>query len=160
MNRLDLLRATPLFRGCSEQALEALDRIATDRTFDDGRIVLSHGEEARDLMILASGAIQLELPLTILGESRSIPFEAKARGDVIGWSALVPPHRFTLSARVSGEASVVVLARAELAALLEADPGLGFQVMKNLASIVGQRLHLTQEMWSSEIQRSLQERYR
>jgi len=160
MNRLDLLRATPLFRDCSEQALEALDRIATDRTFDDGRVILSHGEEARDLMILASGAIQLELPLTILGESRSIPFEAKTRGDVIGWSALVPPYRFTLSARVSGEASVMLFPRAELTDWLEADPGQGFQVMKNLASIIGQRLHLTQEMWSREIQRSLHDRYR
>ena len=160
MNRLDLLRETPLFRGCSEQALAALDRVATDRVFSDGRVVLAHGEEARDLMILASGAIQLELPLTILGESRSIPFEAKARGDAIGWSALVPPYRFTLSARVSGEASVVVLPRAELAALIESDPGLGLQVMKNLAAIIGQRLQIAQEMWSREIQRSLQDRYR
>ncbi|MHC4082461.1 MAG: cyclic nucleotide-binding domain-containing protein [Planctomycetota bacterium] len=141
MNRLDLLRETPLFHGCGEQALAALDGIATDRAFGDGQVVLSHGEEARDLMILDSGAIQLELPLTILGEARSIPFETKTRGDAIGWSALVPPYRFTLSARVSGEAGVVV-------------------VMRNLASIVGQRLHLTQEMWSREIQRSLQDRYR
>ncbi|MHC4142916.1 MAG: Crp/Fnr family transcriptional regulator [Planctomycetota bacterium] len=160
MNRLDLLRATPLLRDCSELDLEALDRIATDRTFGDGRIVLSHGEEAHDLMILASGAIELELPIAILGESRSIPFETKTRGDVIGWSALVPPHRFTLSARVVGEASVVVFPRSELAALLDADPRLGMQVMKNLASIAGQRLHGTQEMWAREIQRSLQERYR
>ncbi|MHC4219318.1 MAG: Crp/Fnr family transcriptional regulator [Planctomycetota bacterium] len=160
MNRLDLLRVTPLFRDCGEQALEDLDRIAADRMFSDGRIVLSHGEEARDLMILTSGEIQLELPITILGESRSIPFETKTRGDVIGWSALVPPYRFTLSARVSGEASVMVFPRAELTARLEADPGLGFQVLKNLASIIGQRLHLTQEMWSREIQRSLHERYR
>ncbi|MHC4785334.1 MAG: Crp/Fnr family transcriptional regulator [Planctomycetota bacterium] len=160
MNRLDLLRETPLFHGCGEQALAALDGIATDRAFGDGQVVLSHGEEARDLMILDSGAIQLELPLTILGEARSIPFETKTRGDAIGWSALVPPYRFTLSARVSGEAGVVVFPRSELAALLDGDPGLGLRVMRNLASIVGQRLHLTQEMWSREIQRSLQDRYR
>jgi hypothetical protein len=54
----------------------------------------------------------------------------------------------------------VVFPREELAALLDADSRLGLQVMRNLASIVGQRLHLTQEMWSREIQRSLQERYR
>jgi CRP-like cAMP-binding protein len=160
MNRLDLLRESPLFRGCSEEALAALDRIATDRAFSDGRIVLAHGEEARDLMILATGTIQLELPLRILGESMSIPFEAKSRGDVIGWSALVPPHRFTLSARVSGEASVVVLPREELSALLAADPKLGLQIMRNLATIIGQRLHQAQAMWSREIQRGLQERYR
>ena len=160
MNRLDLLRATPLFRDCSEQALTALDRIAADRVFGDGQIVLAHGDEARELMILASGAIQLEFPVAILGESRSIPFETKRRGEVVGWSALVPPYRFTLSARVSGEAGVVVLPRAELAELFEADLGLGFLVMKNLASIIGQRLHVTQEMWAREIQRSLQERYR
>jgi hypothetical protein len=54
----------------------------------------------------------------------------------------------------------VAFPRGELAALLDTDPSLGLQVMRNLASIVGQRLHLTQEMWSREIQRSLQERYR
>ena len=136
-----------------------MGHIAQDRDFEDGKLLFSQGDEAQDLMVVASGKVQLELPVSILGNRRNIPFEIKKSGDVVGWSALVPPHQFTLSARISGGASVVAFPRSELTALLCSDPELGFRVMRNLAIIVGQRLHQTQMMWAHEVQRSLDDRY-
>jgi len=160
MSQLDLPRDAVLFSGCTEQDLVHLTGIAQNREFNDGEILFSQGDEARDLMVLVSGKVRLELPVSILGKSRNIAFETTGPGDVVGWSALVPPYRFTLSARVSGEASIVAFPREKLGALCDTHPELGFRITKNLAAIVGRRLHTTQEMWSREVQRSLDERYR
>ena len=160
MSRLDLLRDTRLFSGCREEELKRLEAIGQDRVFPAGEPLFSLDEEARELMVVASGKLQLELPVSILGEARSVAFETKGRGDVVGWSSLVPPHRFTLTARARTEVSVLAFGRRELTGLFEDDPGLGFRAMTNLASIVGRRFHHTQEMWAREVQRSLDERYR
>lgn len=160
MNQVDLLRETMLFSGCPEQDLNSLREIAQQRDFGDGEMLFSRGDEARVLMVAASGTIQLELPVSILGDSKNIPFETKKRGEVVGWSAFVPPYRFTLSARACGRVSVVAFAQAELTTLFDSEPALGLRVLKNLTSIVGERLHHTQAMWAREVQRSLDERYR
>lgn len=160
MNTINVLRDTRLFADCTEEELIHLASVAQDREYADGEMLFSLGQEATNLMVVAAGRIQLEMPVSILGESKNIAFEAEERGQVVGWSALVPPHRFTLSARVSGGATVVSLPRDDLNVLFESDPHLGFRVTRNLATIVGQRLHHTQEMWAREVQRSLDERYR
>jgi CRP-like cAMP-binding protein len=160
MTQLDLLRASRLFSDCDDQELARLEGIASHREFPDGEVILSHGIEAQELLVIASGEIQLQLPVSILGVSKSIAFETKRRGEVVGWSALVHPYRFTLAARANGQVDVMALPRAGLLPLFESDSGLGFRVMRNLASLVGERLRCTQEMWTREIQRSLDEHYR
>ncbi|MHC4608774.1 MAG: cyclic nucleotide-binding domain-containing protein [Planctomycetota bacterium] len=135
MTQLDLLRASRLFSECDDQELARLMGIASYREFPDGEVILSHGIEAQELLVIASGEIQLQLPISILGV-------------------------FTLAARANGRVGVMALPRADLLPLFESDSGLGFRVMRNLASIVGERLRCTQEMWSREIQRSLDEHYR
>jgi CRP-like cAMP-binding protein len=160
MSRLDVFRSSPLFADCTEQELAKLDRMASEREFGAEEFVFAQGSVAQELIVVAAGEIQLELPVSILGESKSIAFEAKTRGEVVGWSALVPPHRYTLTARASREARVVVLPAAELTALFHAEPELGFRMMKNFAAIVAERLQHMQSMWLQEIQRNLDERYR
>lgn len=160
MTRIDLLQDTRLFAGCTDQDLALLGNIAEERTCKGDEPLFSQGEEARALMIIASGKIELEVPVSIFGELKNLAFETKGRGDVVGWSALVPPYRFTLSGRASDGTSVVAFPRADLIALFESDPGLGFRLMRNIASIVAHRLQHTQVMWAREIQRALDERYR
>lgn len=160
MTSMDRVRESRLFGECEESDLAPLAGIARSRDYADGEKVFSHGDEARELMVVAAGRIQLELPLSILGESKNIPFEVKQRGEVVGWSALVSPFRFTLSGRASGGASVIAFTRSDLVSLFEANPRLGYCVMRNLASITSERLHHTQLMWAREVQRNLDERYR
>lgn len=160
MPEIDLLTTSVLFQGCDDEQRASLVAISEAREYANGQIILAHGDEAREVMIIAAGFIRLEMPLSILGEARAIPFEEKMRGDVVGWSALVPPYRFTLSARAHGAAAVLSLGRTELHELFDRDAVLARRVMSNLASIIGQRLHHTQEMWVTEVQRSLDGRYR
>jgi CRP-like cAMP-binding protein len=160
MNRTDLLRESRLFRDCTEPELARLADMAVDHEFEDGHALFTLGEQARDVMVIASGEVQLEFPLRIFDAIRSIAFETKGRSEVVGWSALAPPYLFTLSGRVKGGVSLLAIAQSDLTALFESEPSLGLRVMKNVAAIASQRLQHTQVLWADEVQRTLNERYR
>jgi CRP-like cAMP-binding protein len=160
MIHVDQLRHVFPFAECSEQHLHLLADLAERREFKDGEPLFLRGEEALALMVVLSGQIQLELPVTILGESRNIAFEGEGPGCVVGWSSLVPPYCFTLSARAKGHALMAALPRDKLLALFEQAPELGYRIMKNVAVVIGRRLHHTLELWAREVQRGLDERYR
>lgn len=79
--------------------------------------------------------------------------EERLPGQMVGWSSLIPPHRFTLQAVAAVDTELLVLpGRALLDFLLE-NPSVGYSVVSNLAQIVGQRLALFQTMWIRELQR-------
>ncbi len=157
---LDLLREATIFSGCTEQDLNRLRQIAVTREFQDGARIFSQGQEARELMVISSGNVQLELSVSVLGEERNITFETKNRGNIVGWSSLASTSRFTLSGRAVGRTTVAAFGRRELESLFDSDPPFGLQVMKNALSVVRLRLERTHRMWIQEIQRSLDEHYR
>lgn len=160
MVNIDSLRDSVLFSGCAEQDLKRLGEIAQTREYEDRQLLFALGEEATELMVISSGAVQLELPVSVLGHVRNIAFETKGRGDVVGWSALVPPNESTLNGRAVGKTTVVAFAKEELNAAFDADSGFGCRILKNLLSIVRLRLERTHTMWVHEIQESVEERYR
>ncbi len=160
LSAVEVLRKAPLFGECSADELTRLAALVGDRALADGELIFQQGDPARELMLVAAGEIHLEMPVTILGQSRSLRFDTKKRGEIVGWSALVPPYRYTLSARAGGAATLATLPARDLAVLFDADPLLGFHIMRRLAALVAQRLELTRSLWVREIQRNLEERYR
>lgn len=81
--------------------------------------------------------------------------EERLPGQMVGWSGLVPPHRFTLNATAPLETELLALPRGALLAHFAAWPAVGYVVNQNLARIVGQRLQVLQAMWLREMQRGL-----
>jgi CRP-like cAMP-binding protein len=101
------------------------------------------------------GRIALSLPMTVGGRTRDMLVEERGPGQTVGWSALIPPHRFTLHASASLDTGVLTLSRAALEAHLEAHAAIGYRVARNVAAVVGQRLEVVQAMWLREMQRRL-----
>jgi CRP-like cAMP-binding protein len=76
----------------------------------------------------------------------------------VGWSALIPPYRFTLTASVPLETEVIALPRDVLREYFAASPEAGYKVALNLAVVIGHRLQLFQTMWMREMQRTVEVR--
>jgi len=93
------------------------------------------------------------LPMRVLDREESVLVEERGTGQALGWSALTPPHRFTLTATALVETEVLALPRTALFALFEARPHVGYIVARNVAAIIGQRLEIFQAMWLREMQR-------
>jgi CRP-like cAMP-binding protein len=86
---------------------------------------------------------------------KDVPVESAAAGKALGWSALVRPYRFTLSARAAEPAEAIGFPRPELQQLFGAQPELGNRFLANLSELVGLRLLTFQALWVRELQRAL-----
>lgn len=123
-----------------------------------GQPLVSLGGEADAIYLVASGLVRLMVPLNVQGKTEDVFMEEQGRGEAVGWSALVAPYRFTLNARAAIDSEVIRLERKDLEALFERERSIGFKVMTNLATMVGQRLHKVQAMWVRSIQQAVDAR--
>lgn len=88
--------------------------------------------------------IEYEEALTVSHEVREKPIvvETLGVGDVFGWSSMVvPPGRWTATARCTAPTKMFTVPAAELRARFEADPALGYRFMRRLGGVIAQRLH-------------------
>lgn len=148
-----------LFQGIDPADAQRLLAHATRFTVASGQPLFRLGAPADRLFIVERGRIALRLPIQVAGRREEVVLEELGPGQTVGWSALIPPHRFTLEAVASVDAEVLALLRDDLAAHFQASPEVGYAVTQNVASVVGQRLGIMQAMWLREIQRMVQLRY-
>jgi hypothetical protein len=93
------------------------------------------------------------MPMQVRGSERDVLVEECGPGQTVGWSALIPPYRFTLTATAPLETEVIAFSREALQHHFLAHPQIGCEVLLKLACVVGQRLHLFQTMWLREMER-------
>ena len=116
------------------------------------------GSAAESVFVIERGRISLTLPIQVGGRDEEMLVEERVTGQTVGWSGLIPPHRFTLRAAAPLDTEVVALPRAALLSYFAAHPAAGYVVTRNLASVVGQRLQVFQAMWLREVQRVVEAR--
>jgi CRP-like cAMP-binding protein len=118
-----------------------------------GEELFALGADADSIFIIERGRIRLTLPMHVRGKQEDVLVEERLPGQTVGWSALIPPHRFTLKATAPLDTGVIAFSREDLNRFLIANPAAGHAVALNLAAVIGQRLQLFQAMWLREIQR-------
>ncbi len=117
------------------------------------------GDPADRLFLTERGRIRLTLPMQVRGREEDVFVEERAPGQTVGWSALIPPYRFTLTATAALlEAEVIALPREGLGGYFAANPSAAYKIALNLAVVIGHRLQLFQTMWVREMQRTVEVR--
>jgi len=142
-----------LFAGLTDDQAAEVVALGSRQTLAAGERLFDLGEAAESLFVLQGGRIALSLPMKVQGVEKDVLIEERMPGEAFGWSALVPPHRFTLKASASMESDVLALPRVALLDHFEARPEVGYAVTRDVAAIVGQRLQVLQAMWLREMQR-------
>jgi CRP-like cAMP-binding protein len=145
-----------LLEGLSpEQSAEVMALGARTRLASGG-VLFRLGAAADDVFIVERGRISLTLPMQVGGVQREVLVEERLPGQLVGWSGLVPPHRFTLNASAQLDTELIALPRAALLAHFADRPAVGYVLSRNLAAVVGHRLQVLQAMWLREMQRALE----
>ena len=151
-----LLRQVELFRDLSSDGLRRVLAIGKGETLDAGQYLFLLGDDANELFVVLRGSLNLCLPIALHGSVKDITVESVGAGQALGWSALVRPYRFTLSARATEPSEVVGFARSDLQQLFQAESGIGYSVLTRVSEVMGIRLVTFQALWVRELQRALE----
>jgi CRP-like cAMP-binding protein len=145
-----------ILSGLGEHETDQVLALGSPQPYSVGEVVFDLGDEARSLFLVRSGRVDLTLPLRVQGKEEDVAVEERVPGQMLGWSALVPPHRFTLKATVRADAEFLVFPREHLLEFFSREPGVGWRVMANVAAIMSQRFQVFQAMWLRQVQVTLE----
>jgi CRP-like cAMP-binding protein len=141
MEKLEIaLNETPLLRGMAPAMIKTLAQMATTAQFGAGDMLFREGDDARQLYILTHGKVALEIYAL---ERGPIAVQTIGEGEALGWSWLVPPHRWRFGARSVGVTRVIAWDAEKLRAMCEQDNVLGYALVKRVAALIAGRLEAT-----------------
>lgn len=150
---------TDLMKGLSREEADKLMALGKPITIPAGGELFDVGSPADRVFQVVRGRVTLTLPMQVRGKQEDVLIEERLAGETLGWSGLIPPHRFTLKASAPVESELIAFPREALVAHFEGRPHVAFTVTRNVASVIGHRLQVFQTMWLREMQRVLELRY-
>jgi CRP-like cAMP-binding protein len=145
-----------LLKSLSAADADAVLALGLNMTLLSGAVLFQLGADADQLYVIDRGRVNLTLPMQVFGQEQDILVEERVAGQTLGWSALIPPHRFTLKATAQIDTELLSFPRAALLDHFAAHPRVGYAVVGNVAATVGQRLQVFQAMWLREMKRGLE----
>ena len=138
------LKRAEVFLGLDDSDLSKIATLPSCRegAYQPERVIFRTGDKAKYLYVLKGGEIDLmvEVPPKSEQAATQVVVDRITTGGFFGWSALVKPHFYTMSAICTGPSSVVVISGAELMALFEKEYHIGYKVFQSLSHIIGIRL--------------------
>ena len=136
----ELLRAVPVFDGMRPEQLELIAGCAVNRVFTDGESLAREGEHADTFYVVREGAVALTIDVPQRG---ALLIETLHEHDLVGWSWLVPPYRTQFDVRAGGTVHVIAFDGACLRGKCDADPVLGYELLRRVSAVIVERLQAT-----------------
>jgi CRP-like cAMP-binding protein len=124
----------------SPETQARLAKLARPLELAPGTKLLREGETTEDLSIVVAGRVSLSMHVPERGMVEILTVEP---GDIVGWSALVPPHRATSECVAVDRVELLAFNGAELRAALRADHALAASVYPRIIQVVSRRLAAT-----------------
>lgn len=133
----EVLAAHPFLAGMGEPMMTTLSDCAHDVTFEAGRTIFRQGEEANEFYLVTQGRVAIEIPVPSGG---SMVIQTLAGGAAVGWSWLVPPHRWRFDARSVELTQAIAFDGRCLRGKIESDHDLGYELLKRFAGVMASRI--------------------
>ena len=132
-----VLARHPFFAGLDAQALDLLSGCAANMRFKPGDYLAREGDPADHFHIIRSGRISVEIGIPGRGPHM---LQTLGEGEVLGWSWLVPPHRWHFDARAIDPVRAIGLDAECLRAKCDDDHRLGYRLLSRFAGAMAKRL--------------------
>lgn len=137
---VDLIHDQPLFRDLDAEYVDLLAGCATNEVFEQGEMLFREGEPAARFWILRRGRVSLSLSAP---GRRAIMIDTVGPGEVLGWSGLVPPYRWSFDAEALDLTRAIGFDAACVRAKFDADPRLGYEMLRRFVPLIQDRLRAT-----------------
>jgi CRP/FNR family cyclic AMP-dependent transcriptional regulator len=123
--KLQLLRAVPLFANCSKASLGQIARLVDEVNLPAGRVLMREGRVGDEFFVIVEGKVRIER-----GGRR---VEIEGPGDFLGEIALVDHRPRTATAICQTPCRLLVLGHREFHTLMADSPAISSAVLKALA---------------------------
>ncbi|MQG76248.1 MAG: cyclic nucleotide-binding domain-containing protein [SAR202 cluster bacterium] len=141
------LSQTQLLFGLNEQEIAALTPLCHPIDTLEAATIFSEGAPDTHLYVITAGqvAFQKSMRAPHAVWPRHTTVAVCQPGELIGWSTLIAPFQYTLSALAWSPTTLLRFESSSLCSTLETQPGLGFKVMRSVAAVVSRRLKQTMD---------------
>lgn len=109
-------------------------------TASAGEYLAHEGAKSHALFLIQSGHVTLSTTVPGRGE---VPILTVGPGEIVGWSWLLPPHRWQFDCRAADEVKGLAFDGEWLRERCEQDYELGYHLLKKLLAVVAGRLAAT-----------------
>jgi CRP-like cAMP-binding protein len=154
-----VIAQSEVFAGLEPAEIAEIEQIAQRQPFKAGSRIFNLGEEATRMLLVESGTVRLALPLVVRGSAQEVTIDEKSNGAVIAWSALVPPHKLTLSGLAATDVLLLAVDRRELDEIFRASRRVQAVVLANLNRVIASRVGMLEALLIRELQRWVAERF-
>jgi len=146
------LKLCKAFQRLTDEQLRAIAALCSREVREAGDTFFRAGDNAGHLYVLEEGrvALQMELPMRQLQLRKRVTVDIASKGELFGWSSMVEPYIYTLSAICLQRATVLVVDASRLSTLLQTDFAMGYEVLSGLMNVVGSRLHDNMQLLVTE----------
>jgi len=145
---IQFLREHPVFHRLSEKYLEELSSHMSVISLSPRETLFEEGQEADAFYLVMEGTV--ELTARISGDEDQW-IQLVDVGEVIGWSWLVPPYRWTFSARTREGAMLMRFDARAVRDMCDRDPVFGYGTMKQICALMLERLHTVRTQMGARI---------
>ena len=130
----------PLLAGLTPTHRAAVAGISTIETYEPGHRLFDEGGAADRCWVVLSGCVMIDATTPSSGR---VALQSLGHGELVGWSWVVPPHRWHFGATVVSPTRAVVVDAVKLRELADADPELGYRVALVMVGALANRLQTT-----------------
>ena len=127
----------PFFAGLDPAALELAAGCAVNVHFRPDEFLFHEGDPADTFYVLRSGRVSIQTRTPV----GAVVLDTAHDGDVVGWSWLIPPYRWTFDARATEGTSAIAFDGVCLRGKCERDSTLGYALLQRVVQVMSDRLH-------------------
>ena len=123
----------PLFRDMDADALGKISSLMNYMKVQEGELLTQNGQNAHTFYVILSGNFMISF-----NDDRA--FTLHERGQIIGWSSVVAPFRYTGTAVALTRGEVLSLSAASFRELLMGDARISEMLMKKITPVISERM--------------------
>ena len=144
---LEYLSNHEFFGGLSDETLKFLSDCSNTSEIEKGQVLFKQGEAADKFYVVRKGQISIQIQ-AIMGPSLEI--QSLGQDQVLGWSWLISPYRWSFQAKAMEDSELLVFDGAAILNRCEQDPKFGYELLKKFAELMSVRLDVARKKMMDE----------
>jgi CRP-like cAMP-binding protein len=135
----DLLAAQRVLHDLQDSDFDLMAGCGHIEVFPAGRFLIRENTDANHFFVIREGRVGLELA----APTGPLMVETLGPGELVGWSWLFPPYRWTFDVEALEQTHAIVIDAACLRAKCDDDAEFGYRVMRAFSKVMVGRLQST-----------------